>query len=871
VAPSLGEVSAIDGVPLAGVSERQRIVLKAPATRVVPCVECEMAAPAIESVVIALLQGWPGRIHMDLARRALHLGRRTYFHWPEESAIEAVDEERLASYWRHWLVIQAHRRIIAPATAMIRRLRGLSGDASDLWMMARMIVQACSGEVQALVDASRPVRLALPAPSGGPRVPGTGVYLRTDFWAKLSSGGSYGHTCHVARQLARACDRFVCFMPHRYELLDHMKVHQVVLPAPCATSSEEEILAASSHYYRLLKLPLEALRPAFLYERICLGNYVGARLSQELSIPYLVEYNGSELSMKKSFDGEPYRYEELYLKAEDAAFRQATLISVVSESVRDDLLRRGVAAEKILVNPNGADPEIYAPPAPGSRAALRRELGFEATDCVVGFSGTFGGWHGVDVLAAAIPRICAHAGDVRFLLIGDGNFKHQIDEQVAAHGLEARVRSVGRVPQSEGARLLGACDVFVSPHNAHMVDARFFGSPTKVFEYMAMGGAIVASDLEQIGQVLSPAIRVADLTSGDLRVDGQRSVLVSPGDVEELVTSVVALASRRDLWPALGRNARQAVLDHYSWERHVNRLWDAVRTTGTDGAGTRAAGAGAGGRTPGGESATVDAYKAEVQRQWDNDPCGSHYVQARQPRSLDWFLEAERYRYGEYAPWMPATMEFARHADRRVLEIGGGMGTDGCQFAQHGAHMTDLDLSAGHLALARQNFRLRGLAARFVHGDGERLPFADGAFDVVYSNGAIHHTPDTGRVIAEIHRVLRPGGRVIVMVYAENSLHYWRNLVWDLGLKQGLLRVMSMGEIMSRHVELSQARSRPLVKVYTPGRLRRMFGRFSGIEIVQRQLTPAELPAGLRRLPVDVVGKLVGWNLVLKATKPRTG
>src|SRR5439155_13764032 len=109
---------------------------------------------------------------------------------------------------------------------------------------------------------------------------------------------------------------------------------------------------------------------------------------------------------------------------------------------------------------------------------------------VVGFSGTFGGWHGIDVLAAAIPKICARAPEAKFLLIGDGSQKAMLDESIVTHQLESRVRSVGRVAQNDGARLLGACDVFVSPHNRHMIDSRFFGSPTKLFEYMAMARGI---------------------------------------------------------------------------------------------------------------------------------------------------------------------------------------------------------------------------------------------------------------------------------------------------------------------------------------------------------------------------------------------
>ena len=264
---------------------------------------------------------------------------------------------------------------------------------------------------------------------------------------------------------------------------------------------------------------------------------------------------------------------------------------------------------------------------------------------------------------------------------------------------------------------------------------------------------------------------------------------------------------------------------------------------------------------------TGDEYKDEVQDQWDNNPCGSHYAKDAPRHTLDWFLEVERYRYEEYAPWMHETMEFAQHPGERILEIGGGMGTDHAQFAKHGAITTDIDLSSGHLALAQENFRLRGLAGTFIHHDAETLPFPDASFDVVYSNGVIHHTPNTQRVVDEIYRVLKPGGKAIVMVYAENSLHYWRNLVTVLGLRQHLLETFSMGEIMSRHVEIMENDARPLVKVYTKQRLRKLFARFGRASIVQRQMVAAEVPRLLAWIPLPLLGKMMGWNLIIKAYK----
>ncbi len=265
---------------------------------------------------------------------------------------------------------------------------------------------------------------------------------------------------------------------------------------------------------------------------------------------------------------------------------------------------------------------------------------------------------------------------------------------------------------------------------------------------------------------------------------------------------------------------------------------------------------------------TGDAYKDEVQRQWDRDACGSHYVKGAAPDTLDWYLEVEDYRYRVYAPWKHALYEFDKHAGKKVLEVGGGLGTDLAQFARNGAHTTDYDLSSGHLAHAKRNFELRGLNGEFIHGDGERMPFPDNTFDVVFSNGVIHHTPNTNQVIGEIRRVLKPGGKAIIMVYAEHSLHYWKELVGNIGLRRGQLETNSIGWIMSGSVELTSHESRPLVKVYTEKRLREMFSSFERISVHKRQLVAEEVPPVLKWIPLHVLGRMMGWNLIIKAHKP---
>jgi glycosyltransferase involved in cell wall biosynthesis/ubiquinone/menaquinone biosynthesis C-methylase UbiE len=812
--------------------------------------------PGIAGVVIALTGGVVDRVRLRIVGESLRRRLSVWLHWPNEQAVERIDRERLSSLNRHRRATIALERLGRPAHRLLdasKRFKpGLRWIYRGMFPVRRHDLVT---ELERRSNGARPAPLRMSAfESSGPPRFDAGVYLRSDFWVHITSGGSYGHTCYVAKELAALTERFACLLPQRYELLDAFGVPQLLMDAPPHVGNEDAMVSASDHYYPIVKTACQLLRPDYIYERLCLGNWVAARLSRELQIPYIVEYNGSEIAMQRGFNNTAPFYEDVYLKAEEFAFRQATAISVISTHVKSDLVSRGIDAGKILVNPNGADLDSYAPATSSEKTTLRTALGFGDDDCVVGFTGTFGWWHGVDVLAQAIPRICAEAPSVRFLLIGDGTHKPLVDVEVERHGLDERVKRVGRVTQAEGARLLKACDIFVSPHNSHMVDGKFFGSPTKVFEYMATGGGIVASDLEQIGEVLSPALRPADLAR-PAAVTNQRSVLCTPGSVDEFVAGVVGLARRPDLVSVLGRNARQAVADHYSWQHHVARLWEFARTTGRSAATA--------------EVDTGDAYKREVQNQWNNNPVGAETARSAQPHTLDWFLEVERHRYEVYAPWMPEVMEFAAHAGDHLLEIGGGMGTDLAQFAKHGAIVTDVDLSAGHLRLAKENFCLRGLTGTFVHHDAESLPFDEGTFDVVYSNGVIHHTPNTTRAVAEIFRVLKPGGRAIVMVYAENSLQYWRNLVWHFGLKNGDLANHSMADIMSRTVEITGNDARPLVKVYTRPRLRALFGAFTDVAIVQRQLAPELVPVSLRRL-LPTVERLAGWNLIIKARKPRS-
>jgi glycosyltransferase involved in cell wall biosynthesis len=467
---------------------------------------------------------------------------------------------------------------LGTGTNMLKRFRtnvvlgGMDGRISAL------DVPVLIKQMERLTDTAVPVPMHLPhLPSPEHPNKGTGLYLRMDFWAPMISGGSYGHTCFVAKELRHVSDDLLCITGNHFPLLDEMGLRQIVVRPNLTQYSDLHILAGAEYYLTALTPLVNAVRPTYIYERLCLGNTTAARLSREFGIPYILEYNGSEISLKRSFDGNGYEQEAAFLAAERLSFAQATMITVVSDHIRNDLISRGVNPDKIMVNPNAVDSDEYKPMQPALRHKLRTELGFTETDCVVGFIGTFGGWHGIDVLAASLKPILDAAPNVQFLLIGDGNLRHLVDAQVTEHRLSDRVKMTGRVKQTDGARLLGACDIYVSPHSRHMVDGKFFGSPTKLFEYLAMGGAIIASELEQLGVVMAPSLRPHHLRDASLKVEKERGVLCKPGDLDDFISAVVGLAARPDLWGPLGTNARQAAIDHYSWRSHVENDFRHIR------------------------------------------------------------------------------------------------------------------------------------------------------------------------------------------------------------------------------------------------------------------------------------------------------
>lgn len=263
--------------------------------------------------------------------------------------------------------------------------------------------------------------------------------------------------------------------------------------------------------------------------------------------------------------------------------------------------------------------------------------------------------------------------------------------------------------------------------------------------------------------------------------------------------------------------------------------------------------------------------KLRAREQWGQDPCGAVYDREHELGTREFFDEIERHRYHDYAPWMKRVMGFDSFAGARLLEIGCGMGTDLLQFARGGAFCTGIDLTPRSIAITRHRFGLYGMSADFMISDGERLPFRSESFDVVYSNGVLHHTPDTAGAIREAHRVLRPGGTAKVMLYHRGSLNYWVEIIIRRGFLAGeFLRGRSAEQIMSRVVEHSEHEARPLVKVYSSKEVLALFSVFQDVAIEIQQLSREELrilsPLVSEKLFRSLENRF-GWNVIVTARK----
>lgn len=265
--------------------------------------------------------------------------------------------------------------------------------------------------------------------------------------------------------------------------------------------------------------------------------------------------------------------------------------------------------------------------------------------------------------------------------------------------------------------------------------------------------------------------------------------------------------------------------------------------------------------------------KLEAKKQWNANPCGTgDYLAGIEYGSLDFFDEIRRSRYEITDVWMKRTIDFNMAKGKKLLEIGHGIGSDLLTFYEGGAEVYGIDITEEHHKLAALNFKLHGKQCVLKLCDSANIDFPTEYFDVVYSHGVLHHTPDTVRCISEAYRVLKPGGRFVLSLYYKYSAFHLVSVVLFNGILRGKLRALGYRGLMSSTIEhgADGINIRPLVKTYSKRQLRCMLADFSKIDFKIAHFKREHIPILGMIFPKsieDFFEPVMGWYLIATATK----
>lgn len=384
------------------------------------------------------------------------------------------------------------------------------------------------------------------------------TYIRSDFWLKESSpNGAVAHTEGVVNSLVKQGYDVDVISTYPMSFIKQCHSFQTCTPNGWTTGiSELEEMEYNRQLFGFLKRTDE--KPDIVYQRYGRNNYAGLMYARYLGVPFVLEYNGSEIWMSKNWM-RPLRYEPMTEEIESCVLTHADLVVGNAEAFRKELLSRGVEMDRILIIPNGVDPDRFTPSISGME--IRKRFGIKDQEIIVSFVGSFGPWHGAEILAKTISIVESQNPNVKYLFVGDGGRLDAVKEIVSDCGVSDKALFVGFVDRNLVSEYLAASDILVSPQVPNPDGTPFFGSPTKLFEYMSMGKAIIASDLDQIGSILTSQ---------------ENAILISPGNISQLADAILVLANDPVLRARLGNNARNAVVGKYSWDRHVQSILERI-------------------------------------------------------------------------------------------------------------------------------------------------------------------------------------------------------------------------------------------------------------------------------------------------------
>lgn len=400
------------------------------------------------------------------------------------------------------------------------------------------------------------------ARSGGFDPPdGPPIYLRTNLWFGAKVGGSFSHTSGIINALSAEFGGVEFVTTDEVPCLSEDVVPKEIDLARVegwADGAALHFVAQRGLFAEAVRLTGESNRPAFVYQRASLGDVSGLMLARHLRRPFVLEYNGPETWVARHW-GEGIPYAESFERIETELLQRADLVVAVSQPLVEDAVNRGAAPDRVLLCPNATDPERFHPDLDGE--STRSCLGVSGRKTALLMS-SFGPWHGVEVAIEAYALMLQRAPHLRactsLILAGSGERESQARQLSGNLGIQPpNVVFTSMVPYEQAPKMLAAGDVLLSPQIRNPDGTRFFGSPTKIFEYLAMGRTIIASDLDQIGEVINHEVN---------------GLLVPPSDIGALAEALRRVFDDPAAHTELGRRARMDAVAIHSWRERVQRI-----------------------------------------------------------------------------------------------------------------------------------------------------------------------------------------------------------------------------------------------------------------------------------------------------------
>jgi glycogen(starch) synthase len=386
-----------------------------------------------------------------------------------------------------------------------------------------------------------------------------------DHGLPLHSGYTFRTRAIVTAQQARGLE-VACLTGPRHqaegpdpETIDGILFHRT--PAPAAAPSPlREWLEVKALEARLDRL-VDEWRPDQLHVHSPVLNALAALpVAKRRGLPLLYEIRAfwEDAAVGNGTGREGSARYRLTRRLETWAARRADSVAVICEGLRRDLVARGIAAEKIIVAPNGVDMSLFGNPlAPD--LALARRLGLKDAD-VVGFIGSFYDYEGLDDLVAAMPLLLAKRPNAHLLLVGGGPMESALQAQAEASPARERIHFVGRVPHHEVDRYYGLIDILAYPRKAMRLTELV--TPLKPLEAMAQRKLVVASNVGGHRELIE---------------DGVTGTLFPAGDPAALAEALDTLFANRAHWESRRDLARRFVERDRNWSSNISRYMPAYR------------------------------------------------------------------------------------------------------------------------------------------------------------------------------------------------------------------------------------------------------------------------------------------------------